>query len=547
MEEQPSPKILDALWRYRWTSLAIVALVVLASALAAWLLGGTSSAGARIVLKAPDKAGVVGVDASSETAFVRYVNQRALFLVSDRVLSGASANLAGAVPVDVLRDEVTAKASDNGESIMVTVNAGDSDSSASIADAVTKAYQAESRADVKAAEQKTLDTLAARRRDVLASVPPDKGADPNTLAAGPTLGDLDKQATQARVAAEQFGDGVSFVDKAVADGTSVLGTVARDLAIGFVVGLLIAGAVAWVRADRDRRMRDSDDLTAATGEPVLAEIELLAEPEVAALREVGSHPLWPYQFAASSLRTSVERGVVVVTASAPGDGSTTSTLQIATAAARSGARVLVVDASVRTHGLSDLLGLRYDPKGLTSIAVGASRMDECTRVVDLGDRVYLWAIPAGQYQEATLDHFRSSLLQAAVGAMRSAYDLVLIDTASPSTAPEVTPVIKESDGVVVVVRRDREARLVHRLREQIRLLGGQVAGYLFTFARPQPDTPHRAVSTRSRQQPMVQQVASGQPHRGQQPPAQQTVPAQPAVQKGQQQVQAKQQQPQKQQ
>jgi len=496
MDDQPSPKILEALWRYRWTSLVIVVAVAILGSLAALVLTDNSTAEARIVLKAPDKAGIVGVDASSETAFVRYVNQRALFVVSDRVLNSAMANLGNAVSLDTLRKDVTAKASSNGEAIELTVTGGTSPSSAEIADSVTKAYQAESLADVQASGQKILDALAARRRDVVASLPADsvnRPSDPNNLAAGQTLSDLDKQATSVRVAADQFGNGVSFVDKAVTSGTGGFGSFLRDFAIGLVLGALIAAVVAWARADRDRRVAEPDDLAAATGEPVLAEIEALGESEVAALKEVGSPPLWPYQFAASGLRTAVDRGVVVVTSSAPGDGGTTSTLQMATAAALSGARVLLVDAAVRSHGLSDVLGLRYDPHGLTSIAVGAMRSDDCTRVVDLGDRVYLWAIPAGQYQEATLDHFRSSLLQKAVASMRSAYDLVLVDCASPAIAPEVTPIIRESDGVVVVVRRNRETRAVHKLREQIGLLGGTITGYLFTFARPRRDAPKRAV------------------------------------------------------
>jgi hypothetical protein len=121
----------------------------------------------------------------------------------------------------------------------------------------------------------------------------------------------------------------------------------------------------------------------------------------------------------------------------------------------------------------------------------ARRPDGCTRVLELGDRVYRWAVPAGQYHEATLDHFRSSL--KADASMRSAYDLVLVDCASPAIAPGVTPIIRDSDGVIVVVRRDRETRAVQKLREQIGLLGGTITGYLFTFAQPQRDAPTRAV------------------------------------------------------
>ncbi|MCU1682738.1 MAG: cell shape-determining protein [Amycolatopsis sp.] len=495
MDDQPSPKILEALWRYRWSSLVIVGVVFVLSAVAALAFSSHSSATAHIVLKAPDKAGIVGVDAGSEPAFVRYVNQRALYVVSDRVLATASTNLHGAVSVNELRDEVTAKASTNGDSIDLTV-AGSVGSTTAIADAVTAAYRTESLADVQAAGQKILDALASRRRDVVASLTPDVAthpSDPNNLAAGQTLSDLDKQATSVRVAAQQFGDGVSFVDKAVADGSGLARSVLRDGGIGIAFGALLAAVLAWVRADRDRRVSGPDYLAAATGSPVLATIEGLAEDEVAGLKKLGSPPLWPYQFAASGLRTAVDRGVVVITSSAPGDGVTTSTLQMATAAALSGARVLMIDAAVRSHGLSDALGLGFDSAGLTAIAVGAVAPESSVRSIDLGHRVMMWAIPAGLYQETTLDHFRSDLLQKAIASMRTTYDLVLVDCASPDIAPEVSPIIRESDGVVVVVRRGRETQAVHRLREQIGLLGGTIAGYLFTFARPKRDAPKRAV------------------------------------------------------
>jgi succinoglycan biosynthesis transport protein ExoP len=495
MDDQPSPKILEALWRYRWNSLVVVGVVFVLSVVAALSFSSDSSATAHIVLKAPDKAGIVGVDASSEPAFVRYVNQRALFVVSDRVLATASTNLRGSVSVADLRDEVTAKASTNGDSIDLSV-AGGSGSTAAVADAVTAAYRTESLADVQAAGQRILDALAARRRDVVASITPDvanRASDPNNLAAGQTLSDLDKQATSVRVAAQQFGDGVSFVDKAVSDGSGLLRSLVRDGGIGLAFGVLLAALLAWVRADRDRRVSSPDYLAASTGSPVLATIDELGEAEVDGLKKVGTPPLWPYQFAASGLRTSVDRGVVAITSSAPGDGVTASTLQIATAAAQSGARVLVIDAAVRSHGLSDSLGLSFDSAGLTAIAVGMSTPEASVRTVDLGHRVPMWAIPAGRYQETTLDHFRADLLQKAVAWMRTSYDLVLVDCASPDIAPEVAPIIRESDGVVVIVRRGRETKAVHRLREQIGLLGGSVVGYLFTFARPKRDAPKRAV------------------------------------------------------
>ena len=73
--------------------------------------------------------------------------------------------------------------------------------------------------------------------------------------------------------------------------------------------------------------------------------------------------------------------------------------------------------------------------------------------------------------------------------MRSASDLVLVDCASPTIAPGVTPIIRDSDGVIVVVRRDRETRAVQKLREQICPARRHDYRNLFTFAQPRRDAP----------------------------------------------------------
>jgi succinoglycan biosynthesis transport protein ExoP len=54
----------------------------------------------------------------------------------------------------------------------------------------------------------------------------------------------------------------------------------------------------------------------------------------------------------------------------------------------------------------------------------------------------------------------------------------------------VTPIIRDSDGVIVVVRRDRETRAaVQKLREQICPARRHDYRNLFTFAQPRRDAP----------------------------------------------------------
>jgi Mrp family chromosome partitioning ATPase/capsular polysaccharide biosynthesis protein len=481
MDEQSAPRIFDALRRYRTSSLVIVLVAVVLSVAVAFLANHQSTVTARIVLKMPEKAGITGTDAPSESTFVRYVKQRALFVTSDRVLGDTKARLHLSEPVDELRDAITVTASDTGESITVTASADTTAQASGIANAVISSYQDQSRAEQLSAATRALQTLGEQRAEVVRNIPDGPGGSTLSDAAAQTLSDLDTQSAQIRLSTSQFGNGVSFVDKASADDTGPLGGMARDAGIGLVLGVLLAGAVAWFRADRDRRVREFDDLGEAD-EPLLGEIEVLTGQQRLGLHDLSAPPLRSYRFAASGLRTVVGRGVVVVTGTALGDGSTTTTLQLASAAARDGARVLVVDSVLRSHELSDILGLDHDPEGLTALAGGATSLQECARAVYLGQDIVFWAVPAGRNAERARDHLQSTMLERSIMEMRSQYDLVLVDSAPLTGAPEITPIIRQSDGVVVVVRRNSKVRSLSKLREQLKLFGGTIAGYVFTFA-----------------------------------------------------------------
>ncbi|WP_395474607.1 hypothetical protein [Saccharopolyspora spinosa] len=163
----PAPTIFGALWRYRWISLAIVAAAVLISLLVPLVAGDGRSAQARIVLKAPDQTGVLGIEMASESSFLRYVKQRALFVTSDEVLDGARARLGGEETVLQLRAAITADASSSGESIEINVDGPGLERSVLIANAVIAAYQERSRAEVVAATDKALETLNAQRAAIV--------------------------------------------------------------------------------------------------------------------------------------------------------------------------------------------------------------------------------------------------------------------------------------------------------------------------------------------------------------------------------------------
>jgi succinoglycan biosynthesis transport protein ExoP len=477
MDNQPAPRLFEALSRYKWSSLALALVVVAISVLAALLTGphgDTATAG--LALKAPARADVVGTDLTgsdliSEASFVRYVQQRALFLSSDEVLTQARAYVPGAPALDTLRQDVTTSTAATGESITLTVTADSQADAVTLCNAILRAYRTLSQRDATTAANQALATLSKQRAALLAG--------PQGTALDGELADLDQQTAAIGVSASQFGDGVEFANAATPAPSALGGSLLRDTGIGLVVGLLLAAVVAWVRADRDRRVHDTDDLGATPLEPVLAEIDELDRLAWDNPHDDRARALPSYQVALSGLRSAVSDGVVVLTGSGPRSGASTSALYLAIAAARDGARVCVVDAAVTSHRLTDLLNLGGLP-GLSQLATGMASVGECTHPALLGHNTVLYVVPAGP--GARVAGFQSALLDKAVTELRGSYDLVLVDTPPLTDAPEVAPVVRAADGVLVVVRRGGSLTVLDRTRERIRLLDGKLAGYLFTFA-----------------------------------------------------------------
>lgn len=494
MDELPSPRLVDAVWRYRLSSLVIVGVAVLLSVLVALVAGESSRMQARLALKPPDKAGVLAVEAAGEAAFARYVNQRALFVTSDQVLTGAEKKLDGTVSKETLRSAVTAEASETGESVVLQVAADTPEDAAKITRAVIEAYRAASRTEVEQRVAALLETLAEQRESIendLADTPENQRS-ANTEAAAQSLSELDNRSTELKVAANQIGDGVAFVYDAAPDRTALLRSVARDGVIGLGLGGVLALAVAWFRADRDRRVSNLAELEALVDDPVLGEIEQVGKDEAASLLWLGAPPSKTYRMVAFGVQRVIDHGVVIVTGE-PGSGVTTTTIQLASGLARGGLRVLLVDGAVRSHGLSTSIGLaagrpngqqqdgRRHP-GLTDIAMGSMPARETMRVVELGDGVTLTVVPAGRYVDGVLERFSVPLLDQAIAEMRAEFDIVLVDTPTPASAPEAGAIVRSCDATIVVVRKDADAAGLHRLADQIRMVGGKIAGYVLTFA-----------------------------------------------------------------
>jgi capsular exopolysaccharide synthesis family protein len=153
-----------------------------------------------------------------------------------------------------------------------------------------------------------------------------------------------------------------------------------------------------------------------------------------------------------------ERGLHVVAISSPGrgEGKTISAINLAGALAQSpDARVVLVDADLRHPRVGDYLGLTPG-RGLSEFLLnGSLTLDQ---VIEKPSSIAFSVVPAGAVSSMPYELLKSPRFAAIVGALRTRFDYVVIDTPPVLSYPDVGIVRDAVDGFVMVVRANRTPR-----------------------------------------------------------------------------------------
>jgi succinoglycan biosynthesis transport protein ExoP len=297
----------------------------------------------------------------------------------------------------------------------------------------------------------------------------------------------------------------------------------RNVVLGGVLGLLFGLGIAFLLERLDRRIREPKDLEEVYGLPLLGVV-----PESSALSRSakggGDGPaVLPageaesFHLIRAHLRYfNVDRQLrtLMVASAAPGDGKTTIARHLATAAARMGSRVLLVEADLRRPTIARQMNVQSGP-GVADVLIGAVPWSEATQRVELDapsgdsakartlDVLVAGAVLPPNPGELIESHAMETLLERA----QSQYDLVVIDTPPLTAVSDAFPLLGKVDGVIIVGRVGRNRRdVAERLHETLTGAGapllGVIAngfksgrgsyggyGYTYDYAQAKPDPP----------------------------------------------------------
>jgi Mrp family chromosome partitioning ATPase len=486
--EHEAPGLLLSILRYWRSALLIVVLCAAITYGASLLLPEKYVATARLGLLDPRRDDVFQGAGSLPSDLEVYTQRQANVVTSNSVLG-----LVERWSIPELRGDVEADGSNPGE-IVVTASGSTGREAQEKANLVADAYgelvnetnRDEADDDLAAIDRQRLeaeDVVRDRAAD-LRRTPNDPVLEAELRAAENVLTDLNEQVTRVRTNVDAFGDGIDFRDDAGRPRVPAEPKPLRNAAVGGLFGILLAGALSWLRADRHRAADRSDDPAVVLGAPLLGTVpELRRGEELAALTDGTSSAGEAYQFAAASLQYVFKWGVLLVTSPQRGDGKTTSAASIAAAAARDGTRVLLVDADVRAVGLTArVLGPEQGDHhvGLTDLAAGSARPEESVRLVALAEDVALPFLPGGTVRDNVGSLFRTSGMGAAVRLLRESYDLVVVDCPALLPVADVASLSAHADGILLTVTRGTPLALLEEVRSRLELVPAPLVGYVFT-------------------------------------------------------------------
>jgi len=300
------------------------------------------------------------------------------------------------------------------------------------------------------------------------------------------LATLQDSLDSIRIARKERANSLSVVESAIAASTPSNRHLLRNFAVALLVGL-VAGIGAAYLVERVRpRLHGELDVEAAAGAPILASVPYVrAENGSAGFNGGGSSADEAFRRLRLAIfagqRPLKQKHALVITSPERGDGKTTVAANLARAVAKSGRRVVVIDADLRRPALHEYFEQPDEP-GLSDILAGR-RITDVIRETDVSN---LSLIPAGAPSDRAGQLLEAGDWPGILKKLRSEFEVVLVDGPPVLDTSDSLVLAAPSDGVLLVLPSASVPRdVLGQAKAEIDAASGQLLGVVVNRAERQ--------------------------------------------------------------
>lgn len=301
------------------------------------------------------------------------------------------------------------------------------------------------------------------------------------------LAELAGRKTEVRIGAEALESGISFVaTPSSTDPGSTVGLLFTVLA-GAALGLLVGVGIAFNLSQNNRQFTHRLAPQRLLGIPFLADVPAFSTESELPVRDAPRSPeAEAFRFVAANLDFIAKRHdvrSVLVVSGAVGDGKSTVAANVALASARSGRRVLVIDADFGNQALSQmLLGRVPSGPGLTELLSGRAQLSEVLSRLKVTDRASIDLLSRGQESTVATEVFNDKGMDRLLSTVTEPYDLVLIDGPPMMQVAYASILALLADSILTVIPAYSDVEAALELDGRLRFMEIPILGYVYNKA-----------------------------------------------------------------
>jgi capsular exopolysaccharide synthesis family protein len=277
----------------------------------------------------------------------------------------------------------------------------------------------------------------------------------------------------------------------------------QDALLGFVAGLILGLAVAFLRESLDDAVSAKEMVEHITNAPMLAAVPMVTSwrkrdrPLVVSL----ARPSSPATEAFRSLRTSLqfaraehELRTILVTSPAASEGKTSTLANLGAVFAQAGQNVLMVSCDLRKPRLGQFFGID-ESAGLTTAILGEDSVENL--ICRAPGTENLWLLPSGPTPPNPAELLNGVRSQQIFAELRGRFDLILVDSPPILPVTDAAVLAKDADATLLVVAafRTKSGDLL-RASEKLAQVNARVVGVVLNEATRQAAGYYSAYGTR---------------------------------------------------
>ena len=300
---------------------------------------------------------------------------------------------------------------------------------------------------------------------------------------------------EAQISATSTASNIRVVDNAETPKFPVSPRVPLNLAAGIILGLGLGVGLAFFQEYLDKTLKDPDEVEKLLRLPSLGVLPrfasngthppenrdedlLVPAPNVPVAPALQTQPEALEAF--RSLRTSILLSanpvprLILMTSALPGEGKTTTTLNLGATLASLGSRVVIVDCDMRRPACHRSTGVKNSP-GFVQCLTGRISLAEA--VCPVPGVPNLSVIPCGPIPPNPAEVLSTPLAAELLRQLRSQYDYVLVDSPPLLSVADSRVLATITDAAVLVARAFQTPYdVVRRARNLLAAAGARVLG-----------------------------------------------------------------------